>query len=97
MILLTKSSMFVNPDTGERSGVHAIPEDRTKMVPMEYYVVGSHIYKFIGAAYSSNDVPCGSIYTLGGLYCINQYETDDDKIKYGIENIMPIVQSILED
>ena len=88
MILLTKSSMFVNPDTGEHSGVYPVPKDKSKMVPMEYYVIGSQIYRFIGTAYSSKDVPCGSIYVLGGIYCIRQYETDDDKIKYGIENIV---------
>lgn len=88
MIFLTKSSIFINPDTGEHVGVYPVPKDKKRMIPLEYYVIGSHIYKFIGRAYSSKDVKPGSIYVLGDIYCIKEYDNDDDKIKYGVENIV---------
>lgn len=94
MIFLTKSSIFIDPDTGETAKVYQIPDKKQEMVLMDYYVLGSHIYKFVGDVSSVKDTPCGSIYILGGIYCIKEYDNDEDKIKYGIENIKDVTKYI---
>ena len=87
MILLTEDSIFVDPDTGETHDLHNIPENLNNLIPMEYYVVGSHVYQFIGPCSSSKSAPIGSIFTMNGSIRIKEYETDEEKLRFGEDNV----------
>lgn len=88
MILLTTSSVFIHPNTGEIHTVHPLPNNYSGMIPMEYYSLGSHIYLYIGKVDATKSAPIGSIYQYRGNYWVREYETDEDKITYGVSNIV---------
>ena len=87
MIILTESSVFVDPLDGSVSGVHQIPDTHSEMVPLEYYVLGAHVYEYIGAVNSRVATPEGTIYTMNNQFYVNEYKDPELMDRFGEENI----------
>lgn len=88
MILLTESSLFVDPLDGSVYGAHPIPRNYDDMVPMEYYVLGTHVYQFIGAVFTKKATREGTIYKLNGDYYITEYESDEASERFHEDNVI---------
>lgn len=90
MILLTKNSVFVHPKTGEVHTVHPLPDKQhyDTMIPMEYYALGSHVYRYLGDVPSRRNIPTGSIYRCRGYYGLQDYDTEEEKLLYGASHVI---------
>lgn len=87
MIILTEPSIFIDPVDGSIHDVYNAPKNYDEMIPMEYYIIKSHVYKFIGNVYSKKSVPEGSIYKMNGNYYIKYYTTTEDMMRFGEDHI----------
>lgn len=87
MIFLTESSLFVDPSDGAVYQVHPIPEKFDSMVPMEYYALGTHIYRFIGTVFTKKTAKEGTIYKLNDIYYIAEYINEELAERFHEDNI----------
>lgn len=88
MIILSESSLFVDPLDGSVHSVHPTPLCYDDMVPMEYYVIGCYVYRFIGSVATKKLAPEGSIYKINGFYFVSEYEDRELSERFHEDNIV---------
>lgn len=88
MNYLTSSCIYVSPYDGDSYRVHNIPKERDEdaWVPMDYYIIGDHVYQYIGQS-TKLSAPEGTIYLDGGIFYVNGYSDEDEAEKHRVCNI----------
>lgn len=80
------SNVFIDPEDGSVYNVHDIP-DNDEYVPMEYYLLGKFVYKYIGDIDEKKTAPEGTIGRWNGEIYVKEFTTDELKSRFSGEHI----------